>query len=126
MPTAPNGARSRHSFGAAGEAIELSLREQAWIDHNREAVDKASGGRIAYIYLSDMGGLGMEQFFRQFYGQLDKQAVLADELCWNGGGFIDQIPLERLRRVLVGMDTNRECTASPFHNSSSSGRKFVC
>ena len=97
----------RHEFVVQPVKTELSLREQAWIDHNREAVDKASGGRIAYIYLSDMGGLGMEQFIRQFYGQLDKQAVLVDER-WNGGGFIDQILLERLRRVLVGMDTNRE------------------
>ena len=37
--------------------VKLSLREQAWIDHNREVVDKASGGKVAYIYLSDMGGL---------------------------------------------------------------------
>ena len=86
---------------------ELPLREQAWIDHNREVVDKASGGKVAYIYLSDMGGLGMEQFIRQFYAQLDKQALIFDDR-WNGGGFIDQIVLERLRRVLVGMDTNRE------------------
>jgi tricorn protease len=54
-----------------------------------------------------MSGLGMEQFIRQFYGQLDKQAVLLDER-WNGGGFIDQIVLERLRRVLVGLDVNRQ------------------
>ena len=86
---------------------ELSLREQAWIEHNREVVDKASGGRIAYVYLSDMGGLGMEQFIRQFYAQLDKQALVLDDR-WNGGGFIDQILLERLRRVLVGMGTDRE------------------
>jgi tricorn protease len=86
---------------------ELPLREQAWIDHNREVVDKASGGRIAYVYLSDMAGLGMEQFIRQFYPQMDKQALLVDER-WNGGGFIDQIVLERLRRVLVGLDVNRE------------------
>jgi tricorn protease len=88
---------------------ELRLREQAWIDHNREVVDKASGGRIAYIYLSDMESLGMEQFIRQFYAQLDKQALVLDER-WNGGGFIDQIVLERLRRVLVGLDVNRERT----------------
>jgi tricorn protease len=86
---------------------ELPLREQAWIDHNRELVDKASGGKIAYVYLSDMESLGMEQFIRQFYSQMDKQALLVDER-WNGGGFIDQILLERLRRVLVGMDTDRE------------------
>ena len=86
---------------------ELPLREQAWIDHNRELVDQASGGRIAYIYLSDMGGRGMDQFVRQFYSQMDKKAVLFDDR-WNGGGFIDPIVLERLRRILVGMDTNRE------------------
>jgi tricorn protease len=86
---------------------ELSLREQAWIDHNRELVDKASGGRVAYIYLSDMEALGMAQFVRQFYAQIDKQALILDER-WNGGGNIDQIVLERLRRVLAGMDTNRE------------------
>jgi tricorn protease len=86
---------------------ELSLREQAWIEHNREVVDKASGGRIAYVYLSDMESLGMEQFIRQFYAQMDKQALLVDER-WNGGGFIDQIVLERLRRVLVGLSVDRE------------------
>jgi tricorn protease len=86
---------------------ELGLREQAWIDHNREVVNKASGGRMAYIYLSDMSDKGMDQFIRQFYAQLDKQALIVDER-WNGGGFIDQIVLERLRRILVGMDTNRE------------------
>jgi tricorn protease len=86
---------------------ELPLREQAWIDHNREIVDKASGGKVAYIYLSDMSGRGMDQFVRQFYSQLDKQALIFDDR-WNGGGFIDQIVLERLRRILVGMATNRE------------------
>ena len=86
---------------------ELSLREQAWVDHNRALVDKASGGKVAYIYLSDMEELGLDQFVRQFYAQIDRQALIVDER-WNGGGNVDQILLERLRRVLVGMDTNRE------------------
>ena len=38
---------------------------------------------------------------------MDKQALIVDER-WNGGGFIDQIVLERLRRVLVGLDVNRQ------------------
>jgi tricorn protease len=101
----PDGAR--HEVIVQPVKTELPLREQAWIEHNREMVDKASGGRIAYIYLSDMGGLGMDQFIRQFYPQMDKQALLVDER-WNGGGFIDQMLLERLRRVLVGLSVNRE------------------
>jgi tricorn protease len=101
----PDGAR--RDITVQPVKTELPLREQAWIDHNRERVDQASGGRIGYVYLSDMGGLGMDQFIRQFYPQLDKQALLVDER-WNGGGFIDPIVLERLRRVLVGLDVNRE------------------
>ncbi len=103
---------------------ELSVREKAWIDHNREVVDKASGGKIGYIYLSDMEALGMEQFVRQFYPQLDKQALIVDDR-YNGGGFIDQIVLERLRRILVGMSTNREGAAMSIPQQLIDGPK-VC
>ncbi len=103
---------------------ELSVREKAWIDHNREVVNKASGGKVGYIYLSDMEALGMDQFIRQFYGQLDKQALIMDDR-FNGGGFIDQIVLERLRRVLVGMSTNRESAGMPIPQELIDGPK-VC
>ena len=86
---------------------EISLREAAWIAHNKATVDKLSGGRIGYVYMSDMDQLGLQQFIRQFYGQLDKQALIMDDR-WNGGGFIAPYALERLRRVLVTLDTNRE------------------
>jgi tricorn protease len=103
---------------------ELALREKDWIDHNRELVARASGGKIGYVYLSDMSELGMDQFVRQFYPQLDRQALIVDDR-WNGGGFIDQIILERLRRVLVGMDTNRHRVAIPIPQQLVNGPK-VC
>jgi tricorn protease len=90
---------------------ELSLREAAWIAHNREVVDKLSGGRIGYVYMSDMEQLGLQQFVRQFYAQLDKQAMIVDDR-WNGGGFIAPWALERLRRVLVSLGANRESASS--------------
>jgi tricorn protease len=92
---------------------EVNLRLKAWIDHNREEVDKASGGKIGYLYLSDMDEQGMDQFISQFYPQVRKQGLIVD-VRWNGGGFIDQIVLERLRRVLVGMDTNRQDVPFPI------------
>ncbi len=103
---------------------ELSVREKDWIDHNRQIVDRLSGGKIAYIYMSDMESLGMEQFVRQFYPQLDKQALIVDDR-YNGGGFIDQIILERLRRILVGLDTNRESGATSIPQQLINGPK-VC
>ncbi|MGH8298855.1 MAG: S41 family peptidase [Steroidobacteraceae bacterium] len=105
-------------------ATELSLREHAWIKHNRDLVDRLSGGKIAYIYLSDMEALGMEQFIRQFYPQLDKRALIIDDR-FNGGGFIDQIVLERLRRVLVGLSTDREWARNSIPQQLIDGPK-VC
>ena len=92
---------------------ELDIRLKAWIDHNREEVNRLSGGQIGYIYMSDMEAQGMDQFIRQFYPQLTKQGLIIDDR-YNGGGFIDQIVLERLRRILIGMNSNRERVASPI------------
>jgi tricorn protease len=103
---------------------ELSVRQKEQIDRNRALVEKLSGGKIAYVYLSDMEALGMEQFIRQFYPQTDKRALIVDDR-WNGGGFIDQIVLERLRRVLISMSTNREGVAAPDPTEILSGPK-VC
>jgi tricorn protease len=102
---------------------DLPVREKAWIDQNRETVERLSGGRVAYVYLSDMEQLGMQQFIRQFYGQLDRQALIVDDR-WNGGGFIDQLVLERLRRVLAGLDTNRERVVTPIPQQVLNGPKI--
>jgi tricorn protease len=86
---------------------ELGLRERAWIEHNRETVDRLSGGKVGYVYMSDMEQLGLQQFLRQFYAQLNKQALIMDDR-WNGGGFVAPYPLERLRRQLIALTVNRE------------------
>jgi tricorn protease len=104
-------------------ANELQLWEHAWIAHNREEVDKLSGGKIGYVYLSDMEQVGMDQFIRQFYPQLYKQGLIIDDR-YNGGGFIDPIVLERLRRILVALDTSREGGPEPS-NAIAIGYKAV-
>ncbi len=103
---------------------ELSLRETAWITHNRETVDKLSGGKIGYVYMSDMGQLGLQQFMRQFYSQLDRQALIMDDR-WNGGGFIAPYALDRLRRELVALDTNRERASATEPNEFVNGPKVA-
>ncbi len=103
---------------------ELSLREQAWISHNRETVDRLSGGRVGYVYMSDMEQLGLQQFIRQFYGQLDKQALIMDDR-WNGGGFVAPAALERLRRTLVTLDVNREGASATEPNEMVAGPKIT-
>jgi tricorn protease len=124
LTVAPSPDGKRRTVTVQPVATELSLREHAWIKHNRELVDRLSGGKIAYIYLTDMEALGMEQFIRQFYGQLDKRALIIDDR-FNQGGFIDQIVLERLRRVLVGLFTDREWAGTAIPQQLIDGPK-VC
>lgn len=102
---------------------ELPLREAAWIADRRREVDHLSGGRIGYVYVANMEKLGMDQFVRQFYAQQGKEALILDDR-WNGGGFIDQLLLERLRRVLVGMSTDREAAAMTIPRNLVTGPKI--
>ncbi len=87
-------------------AGEFNLRELDWIDTNREKVDKASGGKIGYVYLPDMEGAGLNEFVKQYFPQIRKEGIIFD-VRYNGGGFVDQIILERLRRILAGMQAAR-------------------
>ena len=87
-------------------ADEYNLRYNDWIVRNRELVDSLSGGKIGYVYLPDMEAAGLNAFVQQYYPQITKAGLIIDER-YNGGGFVDQLLLERLRRILVGMSMSR-------------------
>ena len=82
------------------------LRYIDWVRRNREAVSKATDGKIAYIHIPDMGARGLQEFNRWFYPQIVKNGMIVD--CrWNGGGFVSQMILERFRRHVISWDRSR-------------------
>ena len=85
---------------------EFNLRYLDMVNTNLRKVSEATDGNVGYIYLPDMSTEGMNEFIRQYYPQVRKQGLIID-VRYNGGGFIDQMLLERLRRVLVGMSSSR-------------------
>lgn len=102
-------------------ADEGALRENAWIEANRKKVEAATNGRVGYIYIPDMGAPGLNAFVKQYFPQIRKEGMIID-VRYNGGGFVDQLIFERLRRVLAGMDSARNFepgTVPPnvFHGS---------
>lgn len=88
-------------------ASEQQLRQLDWVEANRARVDRLSGGRVGYIFLSDFNDMGSQDFIRQFYPQTDKQGLVID-VRWNGGGFTSQWVLGILRRTVDGGFVNRQ------------------
>jgi tricorn protease len=92
---------------------EISLRQLDMVKRNRAWVDRASGGRVGYVFLRDFDAAGSRDFLQQFYPQRDKQGLVID-VRWNSGGFTSQAVLDVLRRRLAGVFVNREGALSPL------------
>jgi tricorn protease len=78
------------------------LRYVDWVRRNREYVSKKTGGKVAYIHLPNMGAEGMIAFDTWFFPQIDKEGLIVD-VRWNGGGFVSERILERMRRKVVAV-----------------------
>ena len=79
---------------------EARLRNLAWINANRLKVEKATGGRIGYIYVPDTGEEGQDELYRGFLGQLGKDGLIIDER-FNSGGQIPDRFVELLNRPVT-------------------------
>ena len=98
-----NGSRTISYKPITSEADLLYLD---WVTKNREKVAKMTGGRVGYIHIPDMGANGLREFIKNFYPQIRKEGMVVDERA-NGGGFVSQMLIERLRRELLGTGFSR-------------------
>ena len=78
-------------------ADEAALRNRDWVEGNLAKVEKATGGRVAYVYVPNTAELGYTYFKRYFYPQAWKDAIIVDER-FNGGGSVADYYIEALRR----------------------------
>ena len=92
---------------------EMPLIYWNWVESNRRYVSRHSAGSVGYLHIPDMSEAGLLNFIKYFYGQVRKQGLIID-VRYNGGGFVSQMLLERLRRVLIGMGQSRNGTAYTY------------
>jgi len=86
---------------------ESRLRHLAWIEHNRQQVEDATGGNAGYIYVRSTGVDGQNELIRQFTAQLDKKALVIDER-FNSGGQIPDRFIEMLDRKPLAFWATRD------------------
>ena len=102
-------AEGAHKVVVKPIANEYPLYHYEWVQKNIAYVEKASKGRIGYIYIPDMGAEGLNEFVRYYYPQLDKEALIVDDRA-NGGGNVSPMIIERLLRTPYRMTMRRGST----------------
>jgi tricorn protease len=95
----PDGSGSR-IVRAVPVASESGLRNRDWVEGNLKKVEKATGGRVAYVYVPNTTTQGHQYFKRYFYPQADKDAIIVDER-FNGGGSIADYYIDQLRKPVI-------------------------
>ncbi|MEO1227659.1 MAG: S41 family peptidase [Myxococcota bacterium] len=85
---------------------EQPLVYLGWVLDKQARVDKATDGKIGYIHIPDMGQNGIYEFMKWFRPQMRKEGLIVDVRS-NGGGFVSQLIIERLRRKVLGTGFSR-------------------
>jgi tricorn protease len=95
-----------------------------WVQRNLEKVSKATGGRVGYVHIPDMGVDGLNQFVKYYYPQTRKDALIVD-VRGNGGGNVSQQIIERLRREVAMIDIARNTSYNPDPDGTIVGPKVM-
>jgi tricorn protease len=84
-------------------ADEGNLIYLDWVTRNRKRVEEATGGRVGYLHVPDMGAAGIREFIKWYYPQLEKEGLIVDVRA-NGGGNVSRMLIERLRRKVLALN----------------------
>jgi len=103
---------------------ERALRNLAWVDGNRRAVEKLTNGRVAYVYLPDTAAQGYTRFNRYFFAQAGRDGVIVDER-FNGGGLLADHVIDYLRQPVRNYATTREGADQQVPTSAIPGPKVM-
>ncbi|MFX4291160.1 S41 family peptidase [Streptomyces bohaiensis] len=85
---------------------EEALRYQDLVRSRREEVHRRSGGRLGYLHVPDMTGVGWAQLHRDLRTEIGRDGLVVD-VRENRGGHTSQLVIEKLSRRVIGWDLIR-------------------
>jgi tricorn protease len=83
-----------------------NIKYEEWVANNRDSVDKATNGQIAYVHIRAMDQPSLERFQNEIDRFWQKKGIIVD-IRNNGGGNIDQELLDILERQPYQFWNNR-------------------
>jgi len=99
---------------------EFPARYREWVETNRRRVHEATGGRVGYVHIPDMGAAGYAEFHRLYLSEAAHDALVVD-VRFNRGGHVSQLLLEKLARKRIGYDVPRWGQPEPYPSHSVAG-----
>jgi tricorn protease len=99
---------------------DRGARYRQWVAGNRDKVHDATGGRVGYVHVPDMGPRGYAEFHRSYLAEVEREALIVD-VRFNGGGHVSQLVLEKLARRRLGYDVSRWGKPDPYPADSPAG-----
>src|SRR6185312_5141839 len=99
---------------------ESVLRYQDLIRTRRAVVHEQSAGRLGYLHVPDMGSTGWAEFHRDMAVELRREGLVFD-LRENGGGYISELVIEKLRRQVIGWNLARRSQPGSYPNEAPRG-----
>jgi C-terminal processing protease CtpA/Prc len=80
------------------QATEKSLLYRQWVERNREYVLKASGGRLGYVHMINMGAAALDQLHIDLDVENHERDGVVIDLRNNTGGFVNAYALDVFAR----------------------------
>ncbi|MEM1427302.1 MAG: PDZ domain-containing protein, partial [Cyanobacteria bacterium P01_H01_bin.130] len=120
LTVADNTGDQRRTVTVRTLANERSLRYREWVEHNHRLVTEATGGRVGYVHIPDMGPHGYAEFHRYYFAEVHKEGLVVD-VRFNGGGHVSQLILEKLARRRIAYSIPRWEQPEPYPIDSMAG-----
>ena len=124
------------SFSRKGKEFEMKLNPVSsyamkallydeWVAANQKKVDEATGNRVAYVYMKDMGTPSLNQFLIEMTGEASRRDALILDLRSNRGGNVHDNVIQFLSRKPYLEWQARGGKLSPQPNFAPSGKPII-
>ncbi len=97
----------------ATQATEKGLLYREWVEQNRAYVDKASGGRLGYVHMIDMGAASLAQLYVDLDADNQSRDGVVVDVRNNNGGFVNVYAIDVFARRGYLTMTQRGLPAAP-------------